>query len=118
MEETLFTKIINRQLPADIVYQDDQVTAFRDINPRLPIHLLIVPNKAIPTADDIVEADEALLGRMLIVASQLARSEGVGDSGYRLIINCKDDGRQEVPHLHMHLVGGDDAGPMLVRKPA
>ncbi len=114
-EDTLFAKIIRGEIPSDTVYQDDLVTAFRDISPAAPTHILIVPNRIIPTADDISPDDEQTLGRMLVVAQKLGRDEGIGDSGYRLIINCKEHGRQEVPHLHMHLLGGRDMGRMLQR---
>jgi histidine triad (HIT) family protein len=112
---TLFEKIIAGELPADIVYQDDRVTAFRDIQPRAPVHILIVPNKAIATANDIENDDEALVGHLLIVARDLARQEGIAEDGYRLIINCNRHGGQEVYHLHLHLVGGAPLGPMLCR---
>ena len=112
---TLFEKIVAGELPAKIVHQDDQVTAFRDIHPRAPTHILIVPNKPIPTADDIGDDDAALIGRMFLVARDLARREGLADAGYRLIINCKANGGQEVPHLHVHLVGGEPLGPMLAQ---
>jgi histidine triad (HIT) family protein len=112
---TLFEKIIAGELPADIVYQDDRVTAFRDIQPRAPVHILIVPNKAIATANDIESDDEALVGHLLIVARDLARQEGIAEDGYRLIINCNRHGGQEVYHLHLHLVGGAPLGPMLCR---
>ncbi len=115
-EETLFSKIVKKEIPSDMLYQDDLVTAFRDISPALPTHILIVPNKIIPTADDVEADDEPALGRMLTVAKKLAREAGIAEDGYRLIINCKEHGRQEVPHLHMHLLGGSDVGPMLIRK--
>ena len=114
--ETIFSKIIRKELPCDMLYQDDLVTAFRDISPRLPTHVLIVPNRHIPTVDDVTEADEAALGRMLTVARKIARDEGIHENGYRLIINCGEHGRQEVLHIHMHLLGGDDVGPMIARK--
>lgn len=113
---TIFTKIINKEIPADIVFQDERVTAFKDINPQAPTHILIVPNKEIPTVDDVTEADEALLGHLFVVASQIAREQGIAESGYRLIINCRDDGGQEVYHLHMHLMGGRKLGPMLMKR--
>lgn len=116
IEETIFSKIIRKELPSDMVYQDELVTAFRDISPRLPTHVLIIPNRHIPTVDDITEDDEAAMGRMLSVAKKIAREEGISESGYRLIINCRDDGRQEVPHLHMHLLGGEDVGPLISKK--
>jgi histidine triad (HIT) family protein len=110
---TLFERIIARELPAAIVHQDDRVTAFRDIHPRAPTHILIVPNKSIPTVNDVTEADEALLGHMFVVARDLAQKEGIAANGFRLIVNCNTHGGQEVYHLHMHLVGGRPLGPML-----
>jgi histidine triad (HIT) family protein len=112
--ETIFSKIISREIPADVVYQDDLVTAFRDIAPQAPTHILIVPNKLIPTAADIVAEDEVTLGRMFTVAKKLAEGEGL-EKGYRLIVNCNEHGGQEVYHLHMHLLGGRSLGPMLAR---
>ncbi|EKE76613.1 purine nucleoside phosphoramidase [Gallaecimonas xiamenensis] len=114
-EETIFSKIIRREIPADILYQDDLVTAFRDINPKAPLHLLIVPNILIATADDITEAHEPYLGRMMTVAAKLARDAGVAEDGYRLLMNCRDHGGQEVYHIHLHLLGGKPLGPMLAR---
>ena len=114
-EETIFSKIIRREIPADILYQDDLVTVFRDINPVAPTHVLIVPNKLIPTVDDVESEDEAAMGRMLTVAKKIAREEGISEDGYRLIINCKEHGNQEVLHIHMHLVGGRPLGGMIKR---
>lgn len=113
VEETIFSKIIRKELPSDTVYQDDQITAFRDINPSAPVHILIIPNKVIPSVNDCVEEDERVLGRMFTVARKLAAEEGIDESGYRLIVNCGRDGRQEVKHIHMHLLGGRDLGFML-----
>ncbi len=110
---TLFERIIARELPADIVYQDDRVTAFRDIHPRAPVHILIVPAKVIPTVNDIADGDEALIGHMVTVARELAKKEGIASDGYRLIINCNAHAGQEVYHLHLHLLGGKPLGPML-----
>jgi histidine triad (HIT) family protein len=111
-EDTIFGKIIRGEIPADILYQDDLVTAFRDIGPQAPVHILVVPNKPIPSADEVQEEDEPALGRMFTVARRLAGAEGL-DEGYRLIVNCKEHGNQEVFHLHMHLLGGRPLGPML-----
>ncbi|WP_028024063.1 purine nucleoside phosphoramidase [Enterovibrio calviensis] len=113
-EETIFSKIIRKEIPADIVYQDDLVTAFRDINPRAPSHMLIIPNKLIPTVNDIEAEDEATMGRMFTVARKLAEEEGIADDGYRLIMNCNNYGGQEVYHIHMHLLGGRPLGPITV----
>lgn len=113
---TIFSKIIKGEAPADIVYRDDRVTCFRDINPAAPVHILVVPNEEIPTLNDLEEADESLVGHMVVVAARLAREAGIADDGYRLIINCNRDGGQVVFHLHLHLVGGRPMGPMVVRK--
>ena len=113
---TLFERIVAGELPAQILHQDERVTAFRDIHPRAPTHILIVPNKPIPTADDIADEDALLIGRMFLVARDLARREGIAEGGYRLIINCRADGGQEVPHLHVHLVGGEPLGPMVTQR--
>ncbi len=112
---TIFGKIIRGEAPADIVFRDDLVTAFRDINPAASTHILIIPNKYIPTVNDVQEEDEKLLGRMIRVAKQLAAEEGVAENGYRLIINCNQHGGQEVYHLHLHLIGGRPLGPMILR---
>jgi histidine triad (HIT) family protein len=110
---SIFSKIIAGEIPADIVYKDDLVTAFKDINPSAPVHVLIVPNREIETAADVLPDDEPALGRMITVARKIAETMGIAESGYRLIINCKHDGGQEVYHLHMHLVGGKRLGRML-----
>jgi histidine triad (HIT) family protein len=113
-EDTLFTKIVRGETPADVVYQDELVTAFRDIHPQAPVHVLIVPNHVIPTAADVTPDDERSLGRMFVAARIVADREGLGE-GYRLIVNCKAHGGQEVDHLHMHLLGGEPLGPMRPR---
>jgi histidine triad (HIT) family protein len=113
---TIFARIIAREVPSDIVYQDELVTAFKDINPQAPVHILIVPNKEIPTAADVSAEDEAALGRLFTVARKIAEEMGIAESGYRLIVNCKHDGGQEVYHLHMHLVGGVRLGRMLSKR--
>jgi histidine triad (HIT) family protein len=110
---TLFERIISGELPASIVYKDERVTAFRDIHPRAPTHILIVPNKPIPTANNVSAADEALIGHMVVVAAQIARDEGIAESGYRLIVNCNRDSGMEVSHLHIHLLGGRPLGAMV-----
>ena len=112
-EETIFSKIIRKEIPADIVYQDDLVTAFRDINPRAPTHILIIPNTIIPTVDDATSEDEQVLGRLFTAAAKIAKEEGIAEDGYRLIVNCRRHGGQEVYHLHMHLLGGRPLGRMV-----
>ena len=113
---SLFTQIIRGEVPGDILYQDDLVTAFRDINPAASTHVLIVPNKLIATVNDLTEDDEQIAGRMLLVAKKLAEQEGIAEDGYRLIINCNRHGGQEVYHLHLHLIGGRPLGPMILRE--
>ena len=114
-EETIFSKIIRREIPADILYQDELVTAFRDIHPQAPTHILIVTNRVIPTTNDVQPEDEATLGRLFTVAAKLAKEAGIDESGYRVIVNCNRDAGQEVFHLHMHLLGGRGLGPLVVR---
>ncbi|WOQ86946.1 purine nucleoside phosphoramidase [Vibrio cholerae] len=109
-EETIFSKIVRREIPADILYQDELVTAFRDIHPRAPSHILIIPNKLIPTVNDVEVEDELALGRLFTVAKKIAEQEGIAENGYRLIMNCNSHGGQEVYHIHMHLVGGRPLG--------
>ena len=104
--DTLFAKIVRREIPANIVYQDDDVTAFRDVNPAAPVHILIGPNQIIPTLNDATPDDERLLGKLLLTAQRLAREMGVADGGYRLVMNINADGGQSVYHIHMHLLGG------------
>jgi len=112
-KETVFSKIVKREVPADIVFQDERVTAFRDINPQAPIHILIIPNKIIPTVNDVTVEDEKTVGHLFIVAKQLAEQEGIKEAGYRLLVNCGQHGCQEIYHLHMHLVGGHNLGKIL-----
>lgn len=103
---TLFEKIVARQIPAQIVYEDDLVLAFRDINPQAPTHVLIVPKKAIPRVAEAQTNDQALLGHLLLKATEVAAKMGLKDSGYRLVINNGRDGGESVPHLHCHILGG------------
>lgn len=114
-QETIFSQIIRREIPADIVFQDELVTAFRDISPQAPTHILIIPNKIIPTVNDVSAEDEQTLGHLFVVAAKLAKEMGIAEEGYRLIVNCNRHGGQEVFHLHMHLVGGEPLGAMLAK---
>lgn len=109
---SLFTRIIAREIPATIVYEDDLVIAFEDIHPLAPVHILIVPKKEIATVNDVTPADEPMLGRLFSAAAQIAREKGIAEGGYRLIMNCNKDGGQEIFHLHLHLLGGERIGPM------
>lgn len=101
---------------SDIVYQDDLVTAFRDISPQAPTHILIIPNILIPTVNDVSAEHEQALGRMITVAAKIAEQEGIAEDGYRLIMNTNRHGGQEVYHIHMHLLGGRPLGSMLAHK--
>jgi len=102
----VFARIIRREIPAQIEYEDEEVVAFRDINPQAPIHILVVPKKAIPTLNDASEEDIPLLGKLLWVARQLAHQHGIAERGYRLVLNCNREAGQTVFHIHLHLLGG------------
>jgi histidine triad (HIT) family protein len=104
--DCIFCRIIADQIPGDIIYQDKELVAFRDIHPVAPTHVLIVPKKHIPDLVHLSEADLPVIARMVKAANQLAKQEGISQSGYRLVINCGTDAGQVVPHLHMHLLGG------------
>ena len=112
-EETIFSKIIRGEIPANIVFQDETVTAFRDISPQAPTHILIIPNKLIPTVNDVTVEDEQVLGHLFVVAAKIAQQEGIAEDGYRQVMNCNKHGGQEVFHIHMHLLGGRPLGPLL-----
>lgn len=113
---SIFSRIIAKEIPADIVYQDELVTAFRDAHPAAPTHILIVPNQEIASLNDLGPGEGELAGRMLLAARELAAKEGVAEKGYRLIINTGPEGGQEVMHLHLHLIGGRPLGAMLARE--
>jgi histidine triad (HIT) family protein len=104
--DCLFCSIAEQTIPADIVYQDDKVVAFRDISPQAPSHVLVIPRKHIATINDIDAADNALIGHMVQTAKSIAASEGLSEDGYRLTMNCNDHGGQTVYHIHLHLLGG------------
>ena len=106
MAETIFSKIIRREIPADIVFEDAQCLAFRDINPQAPTHILIIPKEPLEGLQDATPHHEQLLGHLLLVASRLAETEGLAGSGYRCVVNAGADGGQTVFHLHVHLLGG------------
>lgn len=110
MSQTLFEKIIAREIPADVVYEDDRVLAFRDIQPKAPVHILIIPKKPIPRIAAAAEADKDLLGHLLLQARSVAEKLGLSETGYRLVINNGLDGGESVPHLHCHLLGGRALG--------
>ncbi|MDI6814743.1 MAG: histidine triad nucleotide-binding protein [Dehalococcoidales bacterium] len=102
----IFCQIVAGKVPSEILYQDEEAIAFRDINPQAPIHLVIIPKKHIPSLAHLSEAESSLIGHMVNIANELAKEEGISESGYRLVMNCGKEGGQVVPHLHMHLLGG------------
>ena len=104
--DCIFCQIIAGKIPGDILYQDEEIVAFRDINPQAPVHLLIIPKKHIPSLAQLSQAELPLMGRMVTVANKLAKEEGIAETGYRLVLNYGEWGGQVVPHLHMHLIGG------------
>lgn len=106
MSNDLFLKIIDREIPADIVFENDDILAFRDISPQAPTHILIIPKRRIATINDVTPDDAALIGKMVLVARDLAAEEGISEDGYRLVFNCNQDGGQSVFHIHLHLLGG------------
>ncbi|ODV23100.1 MAG: histidine triad nucleotide-binding protein [Rhodanobacter sp. SCN 68-63] len=106
MGDTIFGKIIRREIPADIVYEDDDVLAFRDLNPQAPVHVLFIPKKPIATLNDATPEDAALLGKVLLAAANYAKQEGFAEDGYRTVVNCNTHGGQTVYHLHVHLLAG------------
>ncbi|QQS20852.1 MAG: histidine triad nucleotide-binding protein [Candidatus Moraniibacteriota bacterium] len=103
---TVFTQIINREIPADIVYEDEQILAFRDIHPLAPVHILLIPKRHIPSINDLKPEDEELMGHLILVASRLAARLNISEKGYKLLFRVGKDGGQEIPHIHLHLIGG------------
>jgi len=110
MDNCIFCKIVKKEIPSQVVFEDEEIIAFKDINPVAPVHLLVVPKKHIETLNDIEEADQALMGKILLVVKQLAKEFKVAESGYRVVNNCGKDGGQVVMHLHFHLIGGEPLG--------
>lgn len=106
MAGTLFDKIIAREIPADIVFEDEHVLGFRDINPQAPVHVLFIPKRAVATLNDLGDGDEVLVGRLAMAAAAYAKREGFAENGYRVVMNCNRDGGQTVFHLHLHLLAG------------
>ncbi|HRR25361.1 MAG TPA: histidine triad nucleotide-binding protein [Acidobacteriota bacterium] len=106
----VFKKIADGEIPAEIVYQDDHCVAFRDINPQAPVHILLIPRREIPSLARVEASDHPLLGHLLLKAAEVAKQEGLSETGYRVVINCGPDAGQEVPHLHLHILGGRRLG--------
>ena len=109
-QETIFTKIINREIPADIIYEDDHALAFKDINPQAPFHALIIPKQAIATINDVTKENSHLVGHLYVVAAKLAKQFNFSDDGYRVVMNCNEHGGQTVYHIHLHMLAGKEMG--------
>ena len=110
MSKSIFTQIIDREIPADIVFENDSAIAIKDINPQAPVHILIIPKKHIATINDIQESDKVLIGELFLIAKNLAKELGIDRDGYRTIFNCNEHGGQTVYHIHLHLIGGRQLG--------
>lgn len=110
MPDDLFLKIVSREIPADIVYETDEILAFRDINPQAPVHILIIPKEHIKTINDLETEHAGVAGKLFLVAAELAKREGIADEGYRVVMNCNSAGGQAVYHIHLHLLGGRQMG--------
>ena len=110
MQDCIFCKIINKEIPSSIVYEDDEIIAFRDIHPVTPVHILVIPKKHITSLANLEKEDEAVVGRIYGVINKIAKQEGILEKGFRVIVNCGEDGGQEVQHLHFHLLGGKKLG--------
>ncbi|MBJ2128161.1 histidine triad nucleotide-binding protein [Alteromonas sp. IB21] len=110
MAETIFDKIINKEIPADILYEDELALAFKDINPQAPTHFLVIPKKQIATVNDIAEEDRVVVGHLSFVAAQIAKEQGFADQGYRTVMNCNEYGGQTVYHIHLHVLAGKPLG--------
>ena len=110
MQDCIFFKIINKEIPSSIVYEDDEIIAFRDIHPVTPVHILVIPKKHITSLANLEKEDEAVVGKIYGVINKIAKQEGILEKGFRVIVNCGEDGGQEVQHLHFHLLGGKKLG--------
>ncbi len=103
---TIFGKIIRKEIPAKIIYEDEDVLAFEDIQPQAPVHILVIPKKEIPTLNDLKSEDAELMGKLFLVAQKIAKEQGFAEQGYRTVFNCNEDGGQTVNHIHLHLLAG------------
>lgn len=114
MEDCIFCKIIAKKIPSDILYEDEEIIAFRDIHPAAPVHVLVIPKKHISALTELSKEDEAVIGRIYTVINQVAEKENIKEKGFRVIVNCGEDGGQEVKHVHFHLLGGEKLGPKII----
>jgi len=110
MSDCIFCKIVQGEIPAEVVYEDDEVLAFRDLNPQAPVHVLVIPKRHLATTNDLTDDDAALAGRLLLAAKAVAAQEGIAQEGYRTVINCNAGAGQTVFHIHLHLLGGRPLG--------
>ena len=110
MNDCIFCKIIKKEIPSNIVYEDEEILAFRDINPVAPVHILVIPKKHIESLVNLKEEDELLIGKIYTVINVIAKQEGIDEKGFRVVVNCGEDGGQEVKHLHFHILGGQKLG--------
>ena len=112
--DCIFCKIINKEIPASVVYEDEEILAFKDINPQAPVHIIVIPKKHIEKITEIEEQDEAVIGKIYSVINKIATEQGIAQEGFRVIINCGENGGQEVKHIHFHLLGGTKLGAKIV----
>jgi len=110
MNNCIFCKIIKKEIPSTIVYEDDDILAFRDINPVAPVHILVIPKKHIESVIELKEEDEKVVGKIYTVINKIAKQENINENGFRIVVNCGEDGGQEVKHLHFHILGGKKLG--------
>ena len=110
MDDCIFCKIIKKEIPSSIVYEDNDIIAFRDINPLAPVHILVIPKKHIESLIDLKEEDELIVGKIYTVINKIAQQEGIDEKGFRVVVNCGENGGQEVKHLHFHILGGKKLG--------
>lgn len=111
--DNVFARILRNEIPSDRVYEDAEFVAFRDIAPAAPVHIVVIPRgEPVTTLDELTEDDAGMVGRLVLTATRIAREQGLAERGYRLVVNCKEDGGQTVPHLHLHILGGRPLGPM------
>lgn len=114
MNDCIFCKIINKEIPSQIVYEDEEILAFKDIAPKAPVHIVVIPKKHIEKITEVEKQDEAVIGRIYSVINQIAKEQGIAEDGFRVIINCGENGGQEVKHIHFHLLGGTKLGTKIV----
>ncbi len=112
--DCIFCKIINKEIPSTIIYEDEEIVAFKDINPQAPVHIVVIPKKHIEKITDIEKQDEAVIGKIYAVINQIAEEQGIAQDGFRVIINCGENGGQEVKHIHFHLLGGTKLNTKIV----